>query len=410
MSRPSYHQTAAAPEPEAGISRIALAAMAFACGGAVANIYYVQPLLGLIGRAFPGSPTLVSLLPTANQIGFAIGLLLLVPLGDGMNRRGLIFGQLAWLAASLAAAMIAPGAGTLFAAMIAVGIGATVAQQIVPLAAELAPPARRGAVVGTVMSGLLSGILLGRVASGVLAALAGWRAVFAAGLALDAVIVLLLLATLPKTAAKPPLAYRHLLASLFALLVTLWPLRRAAVVQAGLFGAFSAFWATLALHLAAPPFAMGSAAAGLFGVIGVAGVLAAPLAGRIADRRGPRPVILLGIALTLASWLIMAVFAHLAGLIAGVVFLDLGVQMALIAHQSVIYALRPEARSRINTVFITVMFMGGALGSAGGGLAWRVGGWGAVSALAIVLGVAALLVHFLPARNSSGGGNGRRTQ
>lgn len=400
MSSPPYHETAATPWPEAGLSPTALAAMAFACGGAVANIYYVQPILGVIGTTFPGAATLVSLLPTANQIGFAIGLLLLVPLGDGMSRRALIFGQLGWLTASLAAAALAPGPGTLFLAMIAIGIGATVAQQIVPLAAELAPPERRGAVVGTVMSGLLTGILLGRVASGALAAIAGWRAVFGAGVVLAAAIALLLRLTLPKTAAKPPLAYRHLLASLFALLVDLAPLRRAALAQAGLFGAFSAFWATLALHLAAPPFAMGSAAAGLFGVIGVAGVLAAPLAGRISDRRGPRPVILLGIALTLAAWLILAVFNHLAGLIAGVILLDLGVQMALIAHQSVIYALRPEARSRINTVFIMVMFIGGALGSAGGGLAWRIGGWGAVSALAIVLGAATLVVHLLPTKLS----------
>ena len=403
MASPSYHETAA-PGAAGSLSPVALAAMAFACGGAVANIYYVQPILGVIGDEFSGAATLVSLLPTANQLGFAIGLLLLVPLGDGMSRQGLIFGQLAWLAASLAAAALAPGPGTLFAAMVAVGIGATVAQQIVPLAAELAPPARRGAVVGTVMSGLLSGILLGRVASGALAALAGWRVVFAAGVVLVAVIALLLRVTLPRSAPKPPLAYRHLLASLFALLVDLAPLRRAALAQAGLFGAFSAFWATLALHLAAPPFAMGSAAAGLFGVIGAAGVFAAPLAGRIADRRGPRPVILLGIGLTLLAWLILAAFNHLTVLIAGVVLLDLGVQMALIAHQSVIYALRPEARSRINTVFITVMFAGGTVGSAGGGLAWRLGGWGAVSVLAIVLVAATLFVHLLPTGTRGGSG------
>ncbi len=407
MSSSSYHETAAASRAGSGPSRVTLAAMAFACGGAVANIYYVQPILGVIGDRFPGAATLVSLLPTANQLGFAIGLLLLVPLGDGMSRRALIFGQLAWLAFSLAAAALAPGPGTLFAAMVAIGIGATVAQQIVPLAAELAPPARRGAVVGTVMSGLLTGILLGRVASGALAAVAGWRAVFGAGVALAAAIALLLLATLPKTVAKPPLAYRHLLASLFALLIELPPLRRAALAQAGLFGAFSAFWATLSLHLAAPPFALGSAAAGLFGVIGAAGVLAAPLAGRISDRRGPRPVILLGIVVALGAWVVLAVFNHLAGLIAGVVLLDLGVQMALIAHQSVIYALRPEARSRINTVFVTVMFIGGALGSAGGGFAWRLGGWGAVSGLAIGLGLAALAVH-LGARQRPGDPHERR--
>jgi MFS family permease len=144
MASPSYHETAA-PGAAGSLSPVALAAMAFACGGAVANIYYVQPILGVIGDEFSRAATLVSLLPTANQLGFAIGLLLLVPLGDGMSRQGLIFGQLAWLAASLAAAALAPGPGTLFAAMVAVGIGATVAQQIVPLAAELAPPARRGA-------------------------------------------------------------------------------------------------------------------------------------------------------------------------------------------------------------------------------------------------------------------------
>lgn len=388
MTSSSYSEPASA-----GLSRATLAAMAFACGAVVANIYYVQPLLGVIGAAFPGAGTWVRLLPTANQLGFAIGLLLLVPLGDGMDRRALIFAQLAELALALVAAALAPGPGMLFASMVLIGIGATLAQQIVPLAAELASPARRGATVGTVMSGLLSGILLGRVVSGTLAALLGWRAVFGLGVGLAGVIAVLLALTLPRGVAKERLSYRRLLASLLALFVELPALRRAALVQAALFGAFSAFWATLALHLAGPPFRLGSSAAGLFGLVGLAGVLAAPLAGRISDRRGSRPVIALGALLTLVAWAVFMALDRLAGLIAGTILLDLGVQMALIAHQSVIYALRPEARSRINTVFVTVMFAGGAAGSACGGLAFGIGGWRAVGGLGLALGMAGLFGH-----------------
>jgi predicted MFS family arabinose efflux permease len=377
--------------------------MAFSAGAAVANIYYVQPLLDVLRQSFPESPHLVALLPTANQIGFGLGLFFLVPLGDGLDRRRLIFGQLLFLALALTAAALAPSAAFLFAALVAIGIGASVAQQIVPFAAELAPPERRGATVGTVMSGLLLGILLGRVASGAIAALWGWRAVFAMGLGLDALMALALALALPAPLPKPPLSYARLLVSLLALYAELRPLRRAALAQAGLFGAFSAFWATLALRLAAPPFHLGPAAAGLFGLVGAAGALAAPLAGRSADRRGPRAVIRLGIALTGLSWLVFALAPTLSAFVLGVILLDLGVQMALIAHQSVIYALRPEARSRINTVFVTTMFAGGAFGSAAAGLLWQEGGYGAVALLGLAFALFSMMVHLWPERVLRGG-------
>lgn len=395
------------PSATPRLSRRTLAAMAFSTGAAVANIYYVQPLLDVLRQSFPEAPRIVALLPTANQIGFGLGLFFLVPLGDGLDRRRLIFGQLVFLALALAGAALAPTAPLLFAALVTVGIGASVAQQIVPFAAELAPPERRGATVGTVMSGLLLGILLGRVASGAIAALWGWRAVFAMGLALDGVMALLLALSLPPPPPKPPLSYGRLLVSLLALYAELAPLRRAALAQAGLFGAFSAFWATLALRLAAPPFVLGPAAAGLFGLVGAAGALAAPIAGRTADRRGPRAVIRLGILLTALSWLVFALATSLAGFILGVILLDLGVQMALIAHQSVIYALRPEARSRINTVFVTTMFAGGALGSAGAGLAWQEGGYGSVALLGFALALCSMIVHLWPERGTGGGRHGK---
>jgi|BEDMetMinimDraft_2_1075160.scaffolds.fasta_scaffold05906_2 predicted MFS family arabinose efflux permease len=385
---------------------VTLAVMAFSAGAAVANIYYVQPLLDVLRQSFPAAPRLVALLPTANQIGFGLGLFFLVPLGDGLDRRKLIFGQLFFLALALTGAALATHASLLFAAMVAVGIGASVAQQIVPFAAELAPPERRGATVGTVMSGLLLGILLGRVASGAIAALWGWRMVFVMGLGLDAAMALLLALALPAPPPKPPLSYGRLLVSLLALYAELLPLRRAALAQAGLFGAFSAFWATLALRLAAPPFTLGPAAAGLFGLVGAAGALAAPLAGRTADQRGPAAVIRLGISLTALSWVVFAFSASLSGLVLGVILLDLGVQMALIAHQSVIYALRPEARSRINTVFVTTMFAGGALGSAGAGLAWQKGGYAAVALFGFALALASMIVHLLPAAKTRRGVHG----
>jgi predicted MFS family arabinose efflux permease len=382
------------PDEQArGLAPRVTAAMAAAAGFAAANVWYNQPMLGLIARDLHASPGQIAMIPTATQVGFAGGILLLLPLGDRMDRRTLILRQLVWLTLSLVAAALAPGMPALIGASVAVGAGACIAQQIVPFAAELALPAARGRAVGTVMSGLFTGILLGRVLSGGIAARFGWRAMFALAALLAVLMGVLLASVLPRSRPSVSTSYGRLLVSVLELARRHPALRRASLVQAGLFGSFSAFWSILALRLQAPPFDLGSGVAGLFGVLGVAGILAASVAGRIADRHGPRIVVGGGILLTAASWPLFAFVPGLAGLIVGLIVLDLGVQAAQIGNQTVIYALAPEARGRVNTFFMTVMFVGGALGSGAAGAAWLSAGWRAVCAIGVAFALASLLVH-----------------
>jgi predicted MFS family arabinose efflux permease len=366
--------------------------MAIACGATAANIYYNQPMLGIMEAGFPGQVAVTGLVPTATQLGFAAGLLLLVPLGDRFERRVLILVQLAALALSLAAAALAPDAWSLVIASALVGVTSSVAQQIVPFAAELAEPGRRGATVGIVMSGLLCGILFGRVLAGAIGDHYGWRAMFWLGLLLAVTVGLLLTAVLPRSQPKTQERYGALLKSLVILWRSESELRRATTIQGCLFGSFSALWTILALQLGAR-YHLSAEVAGLFGIVGAVGVLFAPIAGKIADGRGPHAVIGLGSAIMLTSWVVFGVWGMIAGLIVGVILLDFGEQGALVSNQHIIYALHPEARNRLNTVFMGGMFVGGAGGSAGASLAWGFAGWSAVCAFGAALVAIALGLH-----------------
>ena len=380
------------PQPHASLSKGSLLAMAVASGIAAANIYYSQPMLGIIKAAFPHD-AITSFVPTATQLGFAFGLLLLLPLGDIVNRRYLIIGQFMALSVALAATAVAPTAWILVIASFAVGVGSAVAQQIVPFAASLAAPEKRGATIGTVMAGLLSGILLSRTLSGFVGQHAGWREMFWIGVPMALFAAALMFVALPNHKPSSRMPYRRAIVSL----VHIWKrepdLRIAALVQAALFGSFSAFWTILALHLEGPDFHLGADVAGLFGVVGAVGIFAAPLAGRIADSRGPHFVVWSGAVLALIAWIVFGAWASLAALVIGVIILDFGVQSALVSNQHIIYALHQEARSRINTIFMTSMFLGGASGSALATAAWGYDGWIAVSVLGAVLAIAALGVR-----------------
>ncbi|AQS85952.1 MAG: MFS transporter [Acetobacter aceti] len=372
-------------------------AMAAATGLAVASIYYNQPMLGVMERAMPSS--LTALVPMATQLGYALGLFALVPLGDLLERRQLIVWQFVLLAVALAVTALAPGAGIVLLGSLLIGAAATVAQQIVPFAAHLAPPERRGAVVGVVMSGLLCGILLSRTLAGFVADHAGWREMFWLGVPLSlgagAGMRLLLPYSRPDT--------QHSYASLMVSLAHLWrefpALRLAAFTQALLFGTFSVFWSILALHLQEPRFNLSAQSAGLFGIVGAVGILAAPLAGRFADRHGPHRAILAGTILTLLSWVLFGTWLSLAGLVVGCILLDFAVQSALVSHQHIVYALRPEARSRLNTLFMGVMFLGGATGAAGASAAWVTGGWSAVALFGGLMAAGALTLQVISARS-----------
>lgn len=366
--------------------------MAIACGMSVANIYYNQPMLGVIGSSFPEQRAVTGFVPTTTQLGYAAGLLLLVPLGDRIERRFLILLQLGALALSLAAAALAPGAWSLVIASALVGISASVAQQILPFAAELAAPHRRGATIGTVMSGLLCGILFGRALAGAVAVHFGWRAMFWLGLLMAVAIGVVLAFALPKSPPKTQASYAQLLKSLASLWREEPKLRFATLTQAAVFGAFSILWTVLALHLEAR-YHLGADVAGLFGIIGAVGVLFSPIAGRISDRRGPHVVIGLACVAMIASWAVFGVWGMVAGLVAGVILLDFGAQGAQVSNQHVIQALRPEARNRLNAIMMSGMFLGGAVGSALANLAWENFGWSAVCLLGAAFAAAGLAVH-----------------
>jgi len=384
-------------QASAGIGKGALFAMAVASGVAVANIYYNQPMLGIIEADFPND-TMTGLVPTATQLGYAAGLFFLLPLGDIVHRRKLIISQFVILAAALAIAAIAPTALALVIASLVVGASATVAQQIVPFAASLAVPEKRGATIGTVMAGVLSGILFSRTLSGFVGEHAGWREMFWIGVPLALFAGLLMFFALPNHRSTSHMRYGAAIRSLTTIWKTHSALRIAALTQAALFAAFTAFWTILALYLQTPEFGLGAAVAGLFGIVGAVGVFAAPFAGRIADSKGPRFVVLMGTILTLISWGIFGFWPSLIALVIGVIVLDFGIQSALVSNQHIIYALDPDARSRLNTIFMTAMFLGGAAGAALSTLAWNHGGWFGVSLLGGLLAIIALAIQFVAFR------------
>lgn len=387
------------PAATAGLPASLTLLLASGAGLAAATLYYSQPMLGVLGVDMDAATQSVGLLPTLTQLGYALGILFLAPLGDKYDRRRIILGKAAVLCAALLLAALAPSLITLLAASLVIGLSATLAQDIVPAAATLAPAARRGKVVGTVMTGLLLGILLSRVVSGFVAEQWGWRAMFAAAAVSIALLGLAAWRRLPRFAVTTQLPYIALLASLAALWRQYPALRRATLAQALLSIGFSAFWSTLAVMLHGAPFHLGAAAAGAFGLAGAAGALAAPLAGRIADKHGPVLVTRLGAGLVTLSFASMALAgfipagAQLWLLVAAAIGFDLGLQAALIAHQSIIYSLDAAARSRLNAVLFTGMFIGMAVGSAVAAQLFAHFGWMAVTALATGTALAAFVLR-----------------
>jgi predicted MFS family arabinose efflux permease len=369
--------------------------MSIGAGVSVANLYYIQPLLATIAQGFHVSTSAAGSLATITQAGYAMGMLLLVPLGDAVEKRKLILIMLALVGCSLLAMAGAPGLRWLMAASLLIGITTVTPQLIVPFAAQLAAEHERGKVVGTVMSGLFVGILLARTFSGLVASRFGWRMVYLLAAVLTLALMIAFRSLLPRgEAGNQQLKYVELLRSLVGLLREEPMLRSSAFFGAMGFGAFSGFWTVLPFRLAEPPYGFGPGIVGLFALLGVTGVVVAPLAGRLADRGKSRMTIGCGLSAILLAYTGMAFSsANIAVLIPGLILLDLGTTATHISNQARVYSVRPDARNRMTTVYMFLYFCGGPAGSLIGVLGWTRGGWAGFCVAAGSFAVAGLAVY-----------------
>jgi predicted MFS family arabinose efflux permease len=375
------------------LTRGLLAVMATATGLAVASLYYAQPMLDTMARAFGLSGTRAGLLVTVAQVGYAAGLVLLVPLGDRFEKRRLIVGMTVLSALGLAVTGAAVNAPMLFVGTALTGLFVVVAQLLVPFAATLAAPSQRGRAVGVVMSGLLIGILLARTVAGGLVLAGGWRTVYFVAAALMLACAVVLARMLPRHHVHAGMSYPRLLASVLLLLRDEPLLRVRAAIGGLIFGSFSVLWTSLAFLLSRPPYGYHDSVIGLFGLVGAAGALSAAAAGRQGDRGHAARNSVLGLCILLASWGLILWGAHaLAALVAGIVLLDLAVQGVHVTNQGLIYRLHAAARNRLTSAYMTVYFIGGALGSFVSGLAFDDGGWTGVCLAGAAFSGAALLL------------------
>ncbi|MFE7607875.1 MFS transporter [Streptomyces celluloflavus] len=376
---------------------------AVACGAAVSNVYLAQPLLATLSQDFGISAATIGAVVTLTQVGYGLGLFFLVPLGDLVDRRRLVMIQLLLLAATLIAVGTAATAPVLLAAIAAVGFLAVVTQTLVAFAASLAGADRRGRVVGLVTSGVVTGILLARTASGLLADLAGWRSVYLASAALTLVLTLALYRVLPRrTTPRPALRYGQLLRSTVTLFAEERLFRVRALLALLIFAAFSTLWSCVALPLSAPPMSLSHTAIGAFGLVGAAGALAAAPAGRLHDRGFAGPTTGIALVLLVLSWLPLAATRQsLWALAIGALVLDLAVQAVHVTNQSLIYALRPDAGSRLIGGYMVFYSIGSATGALASTTVYARAGWGAVCVLGAVFSALALLVWAVTLRSTT---------
>ncbi|WNI86684.1 MFS transporter [Citrobacter portucalensis] len=376
-----------------GLSPSLILLMSIATGLAVASNYYAQPLLDTIARNFSLSASTAGFIVTAAQLGYAAGLLFLVPLGDMFERRMLIVSMTLLAAGGMLITASSQSLGMLILGTALTGLFSVVAQILVPLAATLATPDKRGKVVGTIMSGLLLGILLARTVAGLLANLGGWRTVFWVASVLMALMAVALWRGLPKMKSDTHLNYPQLLGSVFNLFIHDKLLRTRAMLGCLTFANFSILWTSMAFLLAAPPFNYSEGMIGLFGLAGAAGALGARPAGGFADKGKSHLTTTMGLLLLLLSWLaIWFGHASVPMLIIGILVLDLTVQGVHITNQTVIYRIHPDARNRLTAGYMTSYFIGGAAGSLISASAWQHAGWAGVCLAGTTVAVLNLVV------------------
>jgi len=383
-------------EPKAAAPRAPLHFLGLACAIGVSTIYFNQPLLLDMSHTYRATAGQVVFVTGATQVGYALGLLLFVPLGDVLERRALMMRMYGAVVVALLLVAMAPSLAWLIAGSVVLGLLASVTHIVLPIAPDLVTDKERGRAIGTVMMGLLSGILLARsfagwvsrtpalfahassgTAGAVLHGIDGWRYVFVIAALVNAAFLPLLGRVMPKLPPKEKLRYSDAMRSLWTLVRTQPLLRESCLIGALIFASFSCFWTTLAFLLGSH-YGLGAGVAGSFGLVGAAGALVAPIAGRLADKRGTRWVLTAGMSLLAFSYVLLwagersglSFALHLAVLIAGVILLDMGAQLAKVANQTRIFGLVPSARSRLNTVYMTVYFSGAAIGSLLSAMAW----------------------------------------
>jgi predicted MFS family arabinose efflux permease len=373
------------PNPPAPLPLLGLA-----CAVGVSSIYYNQPLLLEMGHTFGRGAATTGFVAVATQAGYAVGMLLFVPLGDVLERRGLMMKMYGAVAVALLLIAVAPTMPLLIGASALVGVLASVTHIALPIAPDLVDDGQRGRAIGIVMTGLLLGVLLARTFAGWVSGIHGWRYVFVAAALINAAFVPLLRWKMPELPPRYDLRYADAMRSLWTLARTQPLLRESCVIGASAFASFSCFWTTLAFLLESH-YHLGAGVAGTFGIVGAAGALIAPVAGRSSDRHGPRWVLMAGIGTLALSYVLlwagelahMSWVWHVAALVVGVVVLDLGAQMTQIANQTRVFGLVPSARSRLNTIYMVSYFGGGAVGSASAAMVWERWQWNGVCALAL---------------------------
>ncbi len=395
--------TPVSPPAPVTVARGKIVMMAIIAGAVITNVYCIQPILPLIKAGLGVDLTTVDLVAAAALLGFSTGLALLLPAGDRFDRRKLVLAQIALAFVFGLAAAFAPGIWALIAASFGLGIVSCVPQQLVPFAAVMSPPHQRGRSVGTVVSGIMVGILLGRTIAGVVGAAYGWRAVYGVEAAFMVPVWIAAAVLLPRGVPSTNLSYGRLLASLWPLARDHRPIRESMVIQALLWACFNAFWVNLAALLASGPWHLGSAWAGGFGIIGAAGAFAASLGGHLSDRRGTRHVVGLSIGVVILAYLLLAgANSSLTFLVIGVIVLDIGVQAGLVSNQTRAFAVDPKAQGRINSLYMTATFFGGAVGTVVSGWLMSRFGWTGIVVFGIALGLVASAIHFIGAPGSTG--------
>lgn len=385
------------------LTRPLLITMATACGLAIANLYYSQPLLVQIAHDLHITTHAVGILPTLTQVGFAAGVFLLAPLGDVVERRRLILTMLCLVSLALLGAAVSPNLTILAVSSLIIGVTSVISTLVLPFAISLARPEERGATVGSIAGAMLVGVLLSRTLSGAIGEWFGWRVMYGIATVLMLGLALVLQRQLPCSQPTTQISYGALLRSMFRLVKEEPLLREATANGMLLYGSLSAFWTALVFLVESPAYHYGSAVAGLFGLVGAAGALAAPMVGKMADKQSPRVLVGKATIVMLVSFAVLWAFGtHLWGLIVGIIGLDVAAQAATVSNQATVYSLAPEAHSRLYTVYRALYSLGGSVGAYLGVYAWSVGGWSGVCFVGVAMLSIALGIHYLSYRMGLG--------